>query len=135
MFIENYDLNVARYLVHAVLTVVNDATRTDHLLARHDLEERLRTGPPIVAEPMPVHRTGVLTRGNFRHSDDAVIPSFRRIVEPVKDAGNYAFNDMHAAMALVGAGRESAAQTVLEAQRAQRQLHVPPALGSPKTVK
>jgi 2,4-dienoyl-CoA reductase-like NADH-dependent reductase (Old Yellow Enzyme family) len=41
----------------------------------------------IVAEPMPVHPTGVLTRGNFRPGDDAVIPAFRAIVEPVKDAG------------------------------------------------
>lgn len=32
----------ARYLVQAVLTVVNDATRTDHLLARPDLGENLR---------------------------------------------------------------------------------------------
>jgi 2,4-dienoyl-CoA reductase-like NADH-dependent reductase (Old Yellow Enzyme family) len=29
----------------------------------------------IVVEPIPIHRTAVLTRGNFRHSDDAVIPS------------------------------------------------------------
>ena len=29
----------------------------------------------IVVEPIPIHRTGVLTRGNnFRHDDDAVIP-------------------------------------------------------------
>lgn len=41
----------------------------------------------IVAEPVPVHRTGVLTRGNFLAEDDAVIPAFRRIVEPVQDAG------------------------------------------------
>jgi hypothetical protein len=38
--------------------------------------------------------------------------------EPVAAAGNYAFNDMHAMMAFVGAGRENAAQAVLEAQRA-----------------
>ena len=37
----------------------------------------------IVVEPMPVHRTAVLTRGNFRHSDDAVIPHFRRITDAV----------------------------------------------------
>ena len=51
------------------------------------LERALGGAAMIVAEPMPVHRTAVLTRGNFRHSDDAVIPAFRRIVEPVKDAG------------------------------------------------
>jgi hypothetical protein len=36
--------------------------------------------------------------------------------EPIAAAGNYAFNDMHAMMAFVGAGREKAAQAVLEAQ-------------------
>ena len=38
--------------------------------------------------------------------------------DPIAGAGNYAFNDMHAMMAFVGAGRQSAARTVLEAQRA-----------------
>jgi len=37
---------------------------------------------------------------------------------PVATAGNYAFNDMHAMMALVGAGRSKAADAVLDAQRA-----------------
>jgi 2,4-dienoyl-CoA reductase-like NADH-dependent reductase (Old Yellow Enzyme family) len=51
------------------------------------LERALGGAAMIVAEPMPVHRTGVLTRGNFRHSDDAVIPHFRAVTEPVKAAG------------------------------------------------
>ena len=51
------------------------------------LERALGGAGMIVAEPVPVHRTGVLTRGNFRHEDDAVIPAFRKVVEPVKDAG------------------------------------------------
>ena len=38
--------------------------------------------------------------------------------EPLAGAGNYAFNDMHAMMAFAGAGRQSAARAVLEAQRA-----------------
>ncbi len=37
--------------------------------------------------------------------------------EPIAAAGNYAFNDMHAMMAFVGAGRQNAAQAVLQAQR------------------
>lgn len=37
--------------------------------------------------------------------------------EPVKDAGNYAFNDAHAAMAFVGAHRPASLQRVIEAQR------------------
>ena len=37
---------------------------------------------------------------------------------PVATAGNYAFNDVHAMMAFVGAGRSRSAEAVLEAQRA-----------------
>jgi len=37
--------------------------------------------------------------------------------EPIAASGNYAFNDMHAMMAFVGAGRDSAAKAVLEAQQ------------------
>lgn len=51
------------------------------------LERALGGAAMIVAEPMPVHRTGVLTRGNFLHSTDDVIPHFRRITDEVKDAG------------------------------------------------
>ena len=52
------------------------------------LLERAKGGAAmIVSEPVPVHRTGVLTRGNFRHEDDSIIPAFRKILEPVKDAG------------------------------------------------
>jgi 2,4-dienoyl-CoA reductase-like NADH-dependent reductase (Old Yellow Enzyme family) len=35
----------------------------------------------IVVEPVPVHPTGVLTRGNFRVGDDAIIEPFRRITD------------------------------------------------------
>ena len=40
----------------------------------------------IVVEPVPVHRTGVLTRGNFRHDDDAIIPAFRRVTDACRAA-------------------------------------------------
>ena len=40
----------------------------------------------IVVEPMPVHRTAVLTRGNFRPDDDAVIPGFRRLTDTCREA-------------------------------------------------
>lgn len=44
--------------------------------------ERARGGAGmIVVEPVPVHRTAVLTRGNFRADDDAVIEPFRRLVD------------------------------------------------------
>ena len=51
------------------------------------LERALGGAAMIVAEPMPVHRTAVLTRGNFLHSSDEVIPHFRRITDEVKGAG------------------------------------------------
>ena len=41
----------------------------------------------IVVEPIPVHPTAVLTRGNFRADDDSVIPHFRRITEAVHAEG------------------------------------------------
>lgn len=47
-------------------------------------EERARGGVGmIVVEPVPVHRTAVLTRGNFHHSTDEVIPHFRKITDAV----------------------------------------------------
>ena len=44
-------------------------------------ERALGGAAMIVMEPMPVHAAAVLTRGNFRHSDDSVIPHFRRITD------------------------------------------------------
>ncbi len=55
--------------------------------AAYLLERALGGAGMIVAEPMPVHRTGVLTRGNFRHGTDDVIPHFRKVTKPVRDAG------------------------------------------------
>ena len=40
----------------------------------------------IVVEPVPIHRTGVLTRGNFRHDDDAIVPAFRRVTDACREA-------------------------------------------------
>ena len=51
------------------------------------VERALGGAGMIVSEPVPVHRTGVLTRGNYAHSDDAVIPHFRKITDAVKAAG------------------------------------------------
>ena len=50
------------------------------------LERALGGAGMIVSEPVPVHRTGVLTRGNYLISDD-IIPHFRKITEAVRDAG------------------------------------------------
>jgi 2,4-dienoyl-CoA reductase-like NADH-dependent reductase (Old Yellow Enzyme family)/pyruvate/2-oxoglutarate dehydrogenase complex dihydrolipoamide dehydrogenase (E3) component len=50
--------------------------------------ERARGGAAmIVVEPVPAHRTGVLTRGNFRHEDDSVIPHFRRLTDACHEHG------------------------------------------------
>ncbi len=51
------------------------------------LERALGGAAMIVSEPVPVHRTGVLTRGNYLHSSDEVIPHFRKITDAVKAAG------------------------------------------------
>ncbi len=51
-------------------------------------EERARGGAGmIVVEPVPVHRTAVLTRGNFLHSTDEIIPHFRKLTDAVHSHG------------------------------------------------
>jgi 2,4-dienoyl-CoA reductase-like NADH-dependent reductase (Old Yellow Enzyme family)/thioredoxin reductase len=51
-------------------------------------EERAIGGAAmIVVEPMPVHATAVLTRGNFRHCDDEVVPYFRTLTDAVHAHG------------------------------------------------
>jgi len=49
----------------------------------------------IVVEPMPVHAAAVLTRGNFRHSDDAVIPHFRRVTDAIHEHGAVAVQQLY----------------------------------------
>jgi 2,4-dienoyl-CoA reductase-like NADH-dependent reductase (Old Yellow Enzyme family) len=49
--------------------------------------ERARGGAGmVVVEPVPVHRTAVLTRGNFRSDDDSVVPAFAELVREVRAA-------------------------------------------------
>ncbi|MFO1033295.1 MAG: FAD-dependent oxidoreductase [Hyphomicrobiales bacterium] len=51
-------------------------------------EERARGGAAmIVVEPVPVHRTAVLTRGNFLHATDEIIPHFRKVTDAVHAHG------------------------------------------------
>lgn len=51
-------------------------------------EERALGGAAmIVVEPVPVHRTAVLTRGNFKHSTDEIIPHFRKVTDAVHKHG------------------------------------------------
>ncbi|MFS8054072.1 FAD-dependent oxidoreductase [Rhizobium sp. BR 317] len=49
----------------------------------------------IVVEPMPVHPAAVLTRGNFRPSDDSVIPHFKRVAEAIKGHGAVAVQQLY----------------------------------------
>ncbi|KAF0174567.1 MAG: NADH:flavin oxidoreductase [Rhodobacteraceae bacterium] len=51
------------------------------------VERALGGAGMIVTEPVPVHRTGVLTRGNLLHSSDEIIPYFQQITDRVKEAG------------------------------------------------
>ena len=58
--------------------------------------ERARGGAAmIVVEPVPVHQTAVLTRGNFRPGDDAVIPHFRKITDACHDFGTVMINQLY----------------------------------------
>ena len=58
--------------------------------------ERAKGGAAmIVVEPVPVHATAVLTRGNFRHSDDAIIPGFRRITEACQAEGTVMIQQLY----------------------------------------
>lgn len=62
----------------------------------HYYLERARGGAGmIVVEPQPVHETAILTRGNFRVDDDAVVPGFRRIVEACKTEGSVILQQLY----------------------------------------
>ncbi|MEE8535315.1 MAG: FAD-dependent oxidoreductase [Kiloniellales bacterium] len=58
--------------------------------------ERARGGAAmIVVEPVPTHRTAVLTRGNFRHQDDSIIPAFRRLTEACHEYGTVMIQQLY----------------------------------------
>ena len=56
-------------------------------MGKYLLERALGGAAMIVCEPVPVHRTGVLTRGNLLHSSDEIIKPFQKITDEVKAAG------------------------------------------------
>ena len=59
-------------------------------------EERARGGAAmIVVEPVPVHRTAVLTRGNFRHASDEIIPHFRKVTDAVHAHGTVILHQLY----------------------------------------
>ena len=58
--------------------------------------ERARGGAAmIVIEPSPAHRTGILTRGNFLHESDAVIPHFRVITDECHSHGTVMIHQIY----------------------------------------
>ena len=56
-------------------------------MGKYLLERALGGAAMIVCEPVPVHRTGVLTRGNLLHSSDEIIKPFQKITDEIKAAG------------------------------------------------
>lgn len=92
-------------------------------LGENDAALRLFDGPVFGNRPGIVleliDASALLWRLMLRGVD--VGARFERVAEqwaPIAGAGNYAFNDLHAMLAFVGAGRGREQQTVLEAQRA-----------------
>lgn len=59
------------------------------------LERAIGGAAMIVVEPVPVHRTAVLTRGNFRHEDDCIIPHFRRLTEACHAHGTIVIQQLY----------------------------------------
>ncbi|WP_417424496.1 FAD-dependent oxidoreductase [Hoeflea sp.] len=64
-------------------------------LAAYYAERAIGGAAMVVVEPMPVHPAAVLTRGNFRHSDDAVVPHFRQVTEAIKSNGAVAIQQLY----------------------------------------
>ena len=59
------------------------------------LERALGGAAMIVVEPVPVHRTAVLTQGNFQHEDDCIISHFRRITEACHEHGTVMIQQLY----------------------------------------
>ena len=58
--------------------------------------ERAKGGAAmIVVEPVPVHKSGVLTRGNFRAEDDAIIAPLRKINEACSNHGTVMLQQLY----------------------------------------
>lgn len=51
------------------------------------LERAIGGAAMITVEPMPVHPSAVLTRGNYRHSSDEVIPHFAKLTQACQAEG------------------------------------------------
>lgn len=59
------------------------------------VERALGGAAMVVCEPVPVHRTGILTRGNLAlHSDDIIKP-FQRVTSRIREAGAVAIQQLY----------------------------------------
>ncbi len=59
------------------------------------LERAIGGAAMIVVEPIPVHQTAILTRGNFRHGDDSIIPHFRKITDACHEHGTVMIQQLY----------------------------------------
>ncbi len=123
--IEWLEPNAASWSPDSFLAVHNWWHLALFRLERDELDEVLRLfdGPIFGARSTVVFdlldATSMLWRLHLRGVDvgdrwDAVADLWL----PIADAGNFAFNDVHAMMAFVGAGRRDARERVFDAQRA-----------------
>ncbi|MCD6681251.1 MAG: tetratricopeptide repeat protein [Burkholderiaceae bacterium] len=126
--IEWLESDVAQWSVDSFLAVHNWWHLALFRLERDEVDEVLRLfdGPVFGARSAVVFdlvdATALLWRLHLRGVDvadrwDAVADRWL----PLAGAGNFAFNDVHAMMSFVGAGRDDARARVFEAQRAALQ--------------
>lgn len=59
------------------------------------LERSVGGAAMIVVEPVPVHRTAVLTRGNFLHDDDSIVPHFKKITDACHQHGTVMIQQLY----------------------------------------
>ena len=59
------------------------------------LERAIGGAAMIVVEPVPIHQTGILTRGNFRTGDDSVIEHFRKITDSCHEYGTVMIQQLY----------------------------------------
>lgn len=78
---------------HTANMAVNGVPGPQH--AAYYEERAIGGAAMIVVEPMPVHPAAVLTRGNFRPSDDSVIPHFRTVTDAIKRHGAVAIQQLY----------------------------------------
>lgn len=59
------------------------------------VERALGGAAMVVCEPVPVHRTGVLTRGNLAWESDEIIKPFQKVTSRIQEAGAVAIQQLY----------------------------------------